>query len=348
MALLLIDGFDLYDTVARMNRRGWTDAGAAALASAALSLIAGPFAGRAAAIDNATAQSTATALRRSFAAQTGIGWQCWLFIAQIPTTTMTLVSLREGTTEHVNVRLNTAGNLIVARSTTALATGSTPLTAGRWHHLELNTTIADAGGTFDLRVGGTTLVSGTGDTRNAGTGVVDNILLRQAIHSAPAGVTAYDSLVVYTLAGAAPNAFLGVRWIETLRPTADVVASFARQPADAASNAAIAGATIDTGRFLHSETVAARDLYALSDLTGAPTTVHLVNLVAYLGRPQDLPREMRTVLRSGATDALGATLTPAQPDGRYEETLHLTDPATGLAWTPAGVNAAQAGAEIVS
>ena len=58
-------------------------------------------------------------------------------------------------------------------------------------------------------------------------------------------------------------------------------------------------------------------------------------------------RSLRTVLKSGATTASGATrllgTTYALHDDRFE-----VDPATGTAWTRAGVDALQAGVEVVA
>ena len=90
--------------------------------------------------------------------------------------------------------------------------------------------------------------------------------------------------------------------------------------------------------YVESGTVGHKDLYAYQDLTGTPAAIMAVQ-VATVARKDDAgSRSLRAVLKSGATTANGATrvlgTSYALHDDRFE-----VDPATGAAWTKAGVDA---------
>src|SRR5256885_1529859 len=77
---------------------------------------------------------------------------------------------KDGATVQCGISINTAGKLIFWRGTNAtiLATGTTTLSALSWYFLEIKTTFHNTTGTIDVKIGGVSELSLTGqNTRNS-------------------------------------------------------------------------------------------------------------------------------------------------------------------------------------
>lgn len=86
------------------------------------------------------------------------------------------LALREGSTTHLNLYVNfAAGTIAVRRDTTVLATAALGLSAGVWYAIEFYGVVHDTAGVAVVKCNGVTVLNLSGlDTRNGGTGVVDN------------------------------------------------------------------------------------------------------------------------------------------------------------------------------
>ena len=91
-----------------------------------------------------------------------------------------------------------------------------------------------------------------------------------------------------------------------------------------------------------SGTVGHEDLYAYQDLTGTPAAIMAVQLATVARKDDAGSRSLRAVLKSGATTANGATRVLGTSYALYDDRFEV-DPATGAAWTKAGVDALEAG-----
>ena len=137
--------------------------------------------------------------------------------------------------------------------------------------------------------------------------------------------------------------------VVTLRPNADTAQADLTPSAGSAHYALVAEAPDDDGdtTYVEGGTIGHKDLYGYQDLTGAPAAIMAVQLATVARKDDAGSRSLRAVLKSVATNANGATrvlgTTYALYDARFE-----VDPATGAACTKAGVDALQAGAEVVA
>ena len=109
-----------------------------------------------------------------------------------------------GATEHNRLQVQASGAVTFVRQpATILANSTTGLVAANtWCYLEVQVLLADAGA-YKVRVNGTEVISGSGDTRNGGTvAVYDQIKLVDA-QGFTSIIQLYDDLYVTTAAGAA-------------------------------------------------------------------------------------------------------------------------------------------------
>lgn len=232
--------------------------------------------------------------------------------------------------------------------TTLIATATVGHTPTLWHHLEAKATIADSGGTCEVRVNGATIINFSGDTRNSTTGTagIDRI---QFYSYGGSGISqgAWDDLYVLDTSGSVANNFLGDVRINTLAPTSDSAVQFTR------STGASNYLCVDEGRqnsdtdYVESATVGHIDKYGFADLAAGVATVYGVQAITWCKKTDATTRTMRNKLYSGATTTDGssfALLTTYAP----MVTTTTTDPNTSAQWTVSNANAALAGFEVLS
>lgn len=249
-----------------------------------------------------------------------------------------------GTTRHLAVRLNTATSIQLYRGDgTQLATATCPsFGSNAWHYIEISATIADSGGTAEVRVDGTSLISYTGDTKNGGT----NTTIDMVRFTGNGGnVSSYfDDLYICDSTGSAPhNTFLGDVRVISLSPTA--AGSSTQFTPDTGSNyARVNEIPYSAANYVQSGTSGNRDTYAMADLTGTPTILAVQTCV--VAKKTDAgAMSMKVAIKSGATVYYGTTTALSSGDATVVD-LRTTDPATSSAWTSSGVNALEAGAEV--
>jgi hypothetical protein len=108
----------------------------------------------------------------------------------------------------------------------------------------------------------------------------------------------------------------------------------------------IAGDSTDD-TYVSSQTVGARDLYTFADLPAGATTVEAVSLYTrgqQVGAGAPLVKPLHR--HSDGTVTVGSGIAQGSSMGNNAPQTWLVNPATGLAWTVADVNAAQFGIEL--
>jgi hypothetical protein len=255
------------------------------------------------------------------------------------------------TTQHISIVLNAAGHLEARRGNATgalLTTGVATLAAGVWYYLEVRVTVSDTVGVVQCRLNGSTSpdVNYSGDTRNGGT-----LLTVDAVAFSGGGggaVTDYfcDWYIANT-AGSLNNTWLGDVVVRTVVPTADGVHSqLMGSDSDQVNNWALVdelppSATDYTG----GSTVGLKDSYALADLPASVVTVCGVQVFAAMLKADAGLGSAKILTRSGSTDYTPNTYSLSTTPTEFTELMEV-DPATAVAWTPAGVNALEVGMEV--
>ena len=347
MAYTLIEGFDTYGTPADMQADPTLWPTPPTTSNAAI--VPGFFgSGRALQLGNATSLQSIFCEPRAADSELFIAFD--LMLTQRPTSLSRLVACREGTLTHSNIAVTTAGAIRMRRGTTQLGTDSTfTFATNTRYRIEMRTVIADTGGLIEVRVDGVSVASVTGvDTRDGSTGVAASIELASMIHSSGLGFTIFDNLTVNNTAGDAPTSWPGAKRIETIFPDSD--ASVQWTPSTGGLNYELVNdATPNLLTWVQSATVGHIDRYGLANLSGTPTSIDAVELVYRASRSDAGTRTMRGFVRSGTTTSNGATVTPPNvPSGQYYRHQVNRDPDTSASWTPAAINALEAGVEVMS
>lgn len=128
-----------------------------------------------------------------------------------------------GSANHLELYWSTSTQKFTLKhgSGTVLGTSTGNYGAGLgWIYVELKCSIADSGGTAELRIGGVTEISFTGDTRNGGAGSISHVAFYPG-GSGAGGMSGFFIDDLYILDGiGTPNDFLGDCRVDTLYPNA--------------------------------------------------------------------------------------------------------------------------------
>ncbi len=337
-----IDGFDDYGVGADIIQGGWSG-------STPTSSATGNVAGRAMQIGGGNTTE------RSFTANDYVHY---LFSWRPTSATQALTNLLrffEGATEHLRLAYNGNGTFTFSRAGTTV--GATPTSANMgivsntYYHIEFCARVHDTLGLYEIYLNGVLMCSGGAqnlDTRNGGTAGTAN----KISYTLAGGASVYliDDAILYTGSGAGAGgtqAQIGMARVITGLPTADgtTVAWTASAGADYT--------TVDDNPnngdtdYISSSTATQVDTFTYPAL-GVTGTVLGVAPTSLARKDDAGVRSIREVVRSGGTDYAGAadlTLTTAYVN--YQQ-IWETNPATGVAWTVAGVDSAEAGVKLTA
>lgn len=233
---------------------------------------------------------------------------------------------------------NGNGGIVYATSAAEVSPDNT------WVYVEISGTNAPSGGIAILRVNGVEQINTTGDTQLLGTaGTLDSVMFGGAT-STPS----FDDLYICNALGSDNNTFLGDVRVHTLVPTGNGANSgLLGSDGNSTDNYLLVDelppSEVD---YAASGTPGVKDTYLLTDLsTSAPV---LGVQVGYSALKSDAGAiQSRSVVRVSATDYPGTTDAPGTTKSAFLY-MHQINPATGVAWTPAEVNALEAGMEVVA
>jgi hypothetical protein len=264
-----------------------------------------------------------------------------------------LVSVRDGATAQVTLRLNADLTLSVLRGPiggTVLGTSSSALSAGVFAFVEWKVAIHPTAGTVDLRINGVSVLSLTGqNTRNTAntswTSVtLNNVEANAAWNSVTTGGTIdYDDLYVLDSNGAAPwNDFLGDCRVDAILPTA-AGATTGWTPS-AGANWQCVDEPVPNGDtdFTSATTIGLTDTFVVQDIPVAGSVIYGVQHNLSVKKMDAGAALIAPVIRHGGVDFVGADIAPGTTYA-YGLQVAAVNPGTGAQWTEAGFNAAEFG-----
>ena len=354
-----MEGFDLGDYAIK----GWTAVDSLPSAPGVFSLPTGRVGGKGLSIATATNGSSGQTLsaRKLFTASA----QATVGVAVSPTAYSTggngggfaiTLSGDAGATSHLTLMSNATTRALELRrgntSGTLIATSTIVIPIASWAYIEIQATIADAGGTCVVRLNGSTTpaINFTGDTKNAGTATtIDSITLLAYRPATQGGISSaiFDDLYVLNSTGTANTTFLGDIRVQSLLPSGNGTASqLVGSDSDQVDNYQLVDENpYSTTDYTASATVGNRDTYAMDDLPGSITQITAVQTNLVAAKSDATAATARIPLRSGGTEYYGTNYPLATTYATYHDPYDL-NPATSAAWTAAAVNGLETGMEV--
>lgn len=256
------------------------------------------------------------------------------------------------TVNHLTMSITVNGGVALRRgseSGTLLASvpdGTVNMTG--WNYIEMRAIIDDASGVFDVRLNGSSssLVSFSGDTRNAGTSTNMDTLQMHAT----GGTSAWsiDDLYILNASGSTNNTWLGDVRVVTVRPNGNGSSSqFTGSDGNSTDNYLLVDEVgYNTTDYTGSATVGHKDLYAMSDLPAGTTNVFAVQEIMIGFKSDAGAGALKPVLRTNSTNYTGSAYALSTSASSIVAPIRETNPNTGVAWTPTEIDALEAGAEV--
>ncbi len=248
-----------------------------------------------------------------------------------------------GATVIATLSVTSAGRLQFHRgnqSTLLAETAAGVVTANTWSHIQCGFLRDASVGTVDIRVNGTSVITGT--ALNTGASIIDTIQLISVQSLSADNDILVDDLFVKNDLG-----FPGDLRVETLRPTADTaVKNWSRSAGS--DNYALVDETACDGdtTYVSSATVSQKDNYAMGELVEPPIAVHAVQATIIARKDDATVRTVAGRVKSSAAVA-GTTHTMGTSYGAHVH-IAAVDPNTAGSWAAAAVDAAQLEIEVIS
>lgn len=267
-----------------------------------------------------------------------------------------MCSFSNGTTAQVSLWCSgSTGRLVFCRGgnsfggtgTVIEQTAEGVIAAGTTYHVEVKFAINDSTGSYEVKLDGVTVLSGSGvDTRNGAPTTWDRFYVGYGGASSYSSQYGIDDLYLGYDDGDGFD-LLGDCRVDTLFPTgAGASADFT--PSAGANYECVDEASTDGDTtYVSSDTSTDLDLYAFGDLSHDPAAIHAVQIVSVTRKEDSGTAVLQTKSRVGGTtrDA-GASFGPATSYAMTRVILD-EDPDTAAAWTQSGINAAEFGLEVV-
>lgn len=260
--------------------------------------------------------------------------------------THTLMSFYEGGTCHIDLRENNSNprTLTLTRDGTTLDTETSAYSEDTWNYIEMKATIHDTTGSFEVRVNGVTIMTGTNvDTKNGGTGYIDTMLIGPRTGSSDEDYDyRYDDWYVCDDTGSLNNDFLGDMRVEALYPNG--AGNSTQWTPSAGSNYQNVDETPsdEDSTYNASSSASQIDLFTMTNMSSATNLVHGIREIVEFRKDDAGSRTLRQVVRTGSTDYEGSDLT-ASDSYIYRTAVRETSPNTSAAWTETNVNGLEAG-----
>jgi hypothetical protein len=346
MAFFFGDSFDLYAAIADMTAGYW-DSGAG---NANLTAVgSGRFAGSRA-INNGTGGGLS--LVKSSGANDAVHH---IVCAYQQTAALSGTSvgfnfqLQDGATTQCSIVFRSDGAILLTSggpTGTTLATYTGAVTAqSTWYGFEFEVVVSSTTGSFTVRKNGNTVNDFTLGSLNTRT-TANNYANRLAI-SGQAVVSSQFLDDVLWRSDASSIAWMGDLRCYARMPASDASVTFTKSTG--ASNfgcvdEAQQNAATD---YVFDANPGDADFYGIASIASTPVSVIATTVRGFMAKSDAGARTAAVQLKSGATTVASPTLSLSTTFGWAWRT-DLTDPNTGAAWTPAGVNGVTIGPKVIA
>ena len=258
----------------------------------------------------------------------------------------TFLSLYDGITQGMNLRLTSGGEIIICRGVTSIETTvGLALVADAWYYIEFKVLCNNTTGTYELRVGGSDVASDSGVDTQAGTNAYHD-RFRLSTSSSSAYAASFDDMYCLDGSGAVNNDFLGNMRVIAIRPDGDTAANAWTRSAGAENFDLVNESTCDddTG-YVESAVSTTKDLYTYDAVAELADSIKGIQINTVCRETDANSFSLITVAKLGATESDSAADSIGTTDYITKTRLMETDP-TGNAWTIANIDASQFGIKV--
>ena len=250
-----------------------------------------------------------------------------------------MVSFGAGNNGSLSVGRKAPGGQSVSLLTVSL--GQPVVTPSSWHYVELKVYFHATQGTVEIRLDGVSV----GTVANVNTSCTLPSVATRWIEVDLQGIVQYggvDDLYILDGTGSVNNDFLGPCFVSRIAPASDATANWTPSTAGSHFSLVNESPATDTGN-VSSSTPDTTDLYDYGNLTNVRGIVGVQVDTVCKSQGQN---HLKVPIVSGATQDDGTSVFVVASSDVSVVRISETDPATGLPWTLAALNAAQFGVKV--
>ncbi len=297
-------------------------------------------------------QRTLTTARQTV----GIGFRFYATAIPSPAGRNEIFSWTDSGTVQLTLCLLGTGALSLYRGNGSTGTllgtsGTTPIVAASWYFIEVFNKIDPSTGTYDVRVNGVSVLSGTGaDTRSTANSSANGFNFGRNMHADLGNLAnlvefRFDDFYAIDDQGSVNNAVLGDCRTEMLVPTANVSAGFT--PSAGSNFQCVDEIPLSATADYNAASAAAEDRFSTGGMASTPSSVKAISLVQFSLKTDAGTNTTRNRLTSSGTTGNGTTTAVPTSIGAIRDVFEL-NPNGNVAWDATTANAAQPGYERVT
>lgn len=241
----------------------------------------------------------------------------------------------------------TTGIISVSNGATVIGTSVKNINFNEWYYLELKTVFNNTTGSIELRINDEVWITSTNvNTDRANVGLSNQFQI-VGPSSLASGYYYADDVYVCDGSGSTNNDFLGDSAIYVMRPDGDSSPLQWTPSTGSTHYNLVSKAAFNTTTYVSDSTPGNRDQYTVENLAFTPIAIHAVAYHVIADKDEAGARGIKLYVDSGASEALSSQFYLSQDTPLDWQYIVETDPATGVAWTKAGVDAMELGVETV-
>ena len=246
-----------------------------------------------------------------------------------------LLDCKYGSSNELRLRRNASDLQIVRGSSTVIGTAVGVFTSNTWHYIEVEFTIHNSAGAWEIRVNGAMVASASGVDTLATFSTVDTFRFNADNDGA-----SLDDIYICDPSGSLNTTFLGAIKVEAIYPDGDDTSQWA--PDSGTTNYTQVDETTpdDDTSYVEADAATEKDLYTYDSLSIALGNIRGVMVNTDVRLDSAGAETLITVCKSGATESGDGGV--AISDTSYGTVTRVVeeDPNTSSQWTVSGVNAA--------
>ncbi len=251
--------------------------------------------------------------------------------------------LLDNVTIHTGIVLQADGAIRIERTATTLSTSATGvITAGTWHYIEFKCKINNTTGSYDCKVDGVSVTSGSSvDTQQTANAFSNRVQF--------SGTTLRDLLFddIYILeTGTSPNNdFLGPQIVTSRVPDVDDTQNFTRSTGSVNYQLVDDDPHDTDATYVESGTSTTKDLYDYATVDSL-SDIKCVQISTFVRETDGTDFTLITPVKSNVTETDDSAQAIAGTS--YENLIRLLelDPDTSVAWIGSGIDAAKFGIKV--
>jgi hypothetical protein len=263
--------------------------------------------------------------------------------------TVPLIRWRNGTTTLGTIAWVGDGSFKLYTGDSATLVGTTPLlySPATWYVIELHIKIATSGGILEFRVNGLPMLSYMGNTNPGSLNTINNIYAGPA-SGGNSQYIYYDDIIINDTNGTANNSWPNGARIILLRPNGAGTTT-QLTPSAGANYACMNETPPSLSTYVSGNADGLLDTYALPDVANdgrVIQTIRVDNFPMKVGAPA--VNNLKCAIRTGGANYVSPAIAVPTAAMALLSSYWDTNPATGLPWTVADINALEAGVQLAS